>query len=577
MPNPKTDKLDFPRLTPALLEHYRTAATGPVDFIQDQCVIRNALDGGRSWIRPALTDLQRRVILDTHAPDAERYHTMLLSWSRKMGKTIIASLLWVYRVVCRPNELVLLGGPTRDAATELAFTACCEVFDRNRELAKAVGAGVQKRTIFIRATGSEIRAVSKTLGANAGADWTVVHVDELWAFTTTELVEHFRVLTTPSPARESPLLCVTSYAPIKGRSTLLEQLLARAKRKEPGLYSSVITGANQIIAACPWISREFLRQMKLTQPAHVFKRVFLNLPVAATTEDDRYMFSRAQIEECTDPLWKRQDRKPEKIVGVVVLGIDFAFKHDGAAIAALVRMQDGTICLIDLAVKHGTRKTPLSASWVSDTVTEMIARYGWVKVVCDPVGITEQIAALKARGIDVTEVSRQGAQLADSLYRAIAGRRLRLYSRAGEVTTADNRRYSLDDELHHLLFDTESRKFGHVGEGTTAGRHFDDRATAIALALQAPELDLANSHAMEVSSWFRPEPQPQRDEWQFIPAGPGSAANPQGQAVLQFFGTRLFGPSGAGTDLLRQSLGDELGTDHARRYAAQAGITRLPF
>jgi hypothetical protein len=571
-----TDKLDFPRLTPALLDHYRTAPTGPVDFIEQQCVIRNALDGGRSWVRPTLTDLQRRVIMDTHAPDAEQYHTMLLSWARKMSKTITASLLWVYRVVCRLNELILLGGPTRDAATELGFTACCEVFDRNPALAKAVGAEVQRRTIFIRATGSEIRAVSKTLGASAGADWTVCHVDELWSFTTPELVEHFRILTTPSPSRHAPLLCVTSYAPIKGRSTPLEQLLARAKRGERGLYASVISGANEIIAGCPWVTRDFLRRMKLTQPAKVFRRVFLNKPVADTAEDDRYMFSRAQIEECTDPLWRRQDHKPDKSTGIVVIGVDFAFKHDAAAVAALARIQDGTIALLDLVVRHGTRKTPLAASWVSDTVLEMISRYGFVKVVCDPTGLIEVIAKLKARGIDVVEISRHGTQLADALYRAIAGRRLRLYPRAGEVTTADDRRYTLDDELHHLTFDTESRKFGHVGEGTSPGRHFDDRTTAIALALQAPELDLANSQSIEATSWFRPDPQPAKDEWTFIPAGPGSVAAAN-QGVLQFFGGRLFGPGGAGADVLRQSLGDELGTDHARRYAAQAGVTRTPF
>src|SRR5438128_1725756 len=175
------DKLEFPALTRERLEQYRAAPTGPVDFIEEQTVCRDAMSGGRTWIRPLLTHLQRQVVLDVLTAQNPP-HTMLLSWARKMAKTWLASAMWTYKVCCFPNELVLLAGPTRDAARELAYTSIVDTFTRNTALAKGVGVEILKGTIRVRATGSEVRAVSRTLGAQAGADWSICHCDELWSF-----------------------------------------------------------------------------------------------------------------------------------------------------------------------------------------------------------------------------------------------------------------------------------------------------------------------------------------------------------------------------------------------------------
>ena len=79
--------LAFPKFDRAALERYRG---DPVAFIEEQCVIRNAMDGGRSWVRPVLTPLQREVVNDvltTRDKSGDSlYTTMLLSWARKMGR-----------------------------------------------------------------------------------------------------------------------------------------------------------------------------------------------------------------------------------------------------------------------------------------------------------------------------------------------------------------------------------------------------------------------------------------------------------------------------------------------------------
>lgn len=503
------EEIKFPRPTKALIEEYRT---DPVRFIEEQCVLRNAHDGGRTWIRPTLYHLQRQVVTDVLTTMDDHgnpyYTTMLLSWARKMSKTILAAMMWVQKVVCNRNELILIACPTKTAATELAFTSICDVFNRNKNLAIAAGVVITKSNIKIQATESEIRATSSSLGAQAGADWTVCHVDELWAFDNKKLTEYYNTVTTPSPSRVSPLLCVTSYAPIVGRSLLLEKLIARSKKNEPKFYASIVSGVKQITENCPWITEEFLRQMKRTQPPKVFHRVFLNKPTPDIDDEDRYMFSRGQVSSVVDMSWSAQNSRPSDAIGPVVLGIDFAAKHDAAVVSALSRMkpmakrEDGEnaqlanscyIALLEMLVKHGSKKEPLAAQWVVEKVKEMAGRFGRVKIFLDPTGLTDQVFILRNLGFDVVEVNRKGIPLADALYRAISGQRIRLFRHAGMVKTFDGRDYSFEDELHNLMLDTDTQKMWHNGEGVKQGRHWDDRCTSIALALQSPELDLGNT------------------------------------------------------------------------------------
>jgi hypothetical protein len=289
---------------------------------------------------------------------------------------------------------------------------------------------------------------------------------------------------------------VTSYAPIQGRSRLLETLMKRASHKEPKFYSSIISGVEAVTAACPWITKEKLAHMKRTQPPHVFKRVFLNKITADDGEHDFYLFSRTQLADITDMGWSVQTKRPPDAVGITVLGVDFGAKHDAAVVTALTRMKDRTIALLDMVAKHGTRKDPLPGNWVIDTVLDMVAKFGRVKIVVDPVGLTDQIVALRTRGFDVVECSHKGPQVTDALWRAVSGRRIRIYSHAGETEIYDGRQYSLDDELRSVMIDNDTRKMFHKGECTEPGRHYDDRVTSIGLALQAPELDLGNTQSI---------------------------------------------------------------------------------
>jgi hypothetical protein len=238
------------------------------------------------------------------------------------------------------------------------------------------------------------------------------------------------------------------------------------------------------------------------------------------------------VQDCIDLTWCRQLCRPADVYGLPVIGVDFASKHDAAAVACLARVGD-IIALLDMAVKHGTKSEPLPASWVTETVLDFVSRFGRCKIVCDPLGLADAIAELKARGFEVTEACRRGPEIADRLYRAIAGRKIRLYRGAGLVTTFDSREYALEHELHNLHFDAENYRIGHVGEGAQAGRHFDDRCTAIGLALQADDLDLTATATLTADALSR---------W-MTPPEPGSIA------ALESSSGRIFGSAGRLWDL----------------------------
>jgi hypothetical protein len=460
------------------------------------------MDGGKTWIRPILTDLHRRVVTDiltTMDEQGDPLYTMaLLCWARKMSKTVLAALMWIWRVCCQPNELVLLAGPTKDAVEGLAFKTVVNVFDRNKGLSDAAKVTHVKGTVTIKATRSEIRAVSSSFGGQAGADWSVCHVDELSYFVDPKMMEFYNIVTTPSLSRISPLTCITSYAPIKGRSLALEKLFAKAQNPNcpKRFYASIIQGEDQIIATTPWITKEKLAQAKETVAPHIYRRLYLNKPTADVDEEDHYFFSRQQINDIIDMGWSRQLSRPKDATGIVICGVDFAHKHDASSVCAMSRMKDRTISLLDMEVKHGSKETPLPGQWVVDTVVAMANRFGRIKIMADPTGITDQIVDLRKRGFEVVEVNRKSVPIADFLYNAVSGRRIRIYKDAGTVETFDKRQYSLEDEFHNILFDNDKRIIKHIGEGIHPGRHYDDRITTIGLCLQAPELQLVNTEAI---------------------------------------------------------------------------------
>jgi hypothetical protein len=252
---------------------------------------------------------------------------------------------------------------------------------------------------------------------------------------------------------------------------------------------------------------------------------------------------------------------------VVVVGVDFAPKHDAAAIAAIVRMKDMTAALLDLIVRHGSRKSPLPADWVTETILGLVSRYGMVKIMADPLGILDQLTALRLRGLPVIECNRKGPQIADRLYRAIGGRRLRLYHDAGVVETFDGRRYGLTDELSNLQLDTETGKIGHFGEGTQPGRNYDDRCTAIGLALQAPELDVTGIiQGVPVAAILPPQ------------AEHGVATHAAHQLPVQVFarGTGPIMPGGMRPQI-DIATGMLPGFSPASPHAANCGFSKRPF
>lgn len=504
--------IEFPKLTPALFDAYRQ---DPILFIESQTIVQNALDGGKSWIRPVLTPLQREVTTAVLMRRDEQgdplYTTALISWARKQSKTILAGLWWNWKICCQRNELILISGPTKYAAEGLAFKTSIAIFERNKALAKAVGVNPVKDTIEIKMTNSELRAVSSSFGAQAGADWSASHVDELSFFVDKKMLDFYSIVTTPSLARINPLVCVTSYAPIEGKSTALEDLWRKAHLApdhpdyDPRFYSSIVQGEADIIATTPWITAEKLKQAKRSVQPHIYRRIYLNKPTREMDDKDRYAYSSEQISDVIDQTWSRQDTRPggpepgRTLIGQAIVGIDFAAKHDAAVLAVLGKMKDRTIALLDMLVRHGSKEAPLKGDWVVEQIEEIAKRFGRPKIICDPTMLTDQIVTLRLRGYEVVELNRKGPTIAQFLYGAISQRRVRFYPRAGEVHTFDGRDYALEDELHHLLYDQDTLKMSHFGEAHQKGRHYDDRCTALGLALNSTELML--EHTTEINAF----------------------------------------------------------------------------
>lgn len=502
-------EFDFPKLTPALFDAYRQ---DPILFIESQAVVQNALDGGKTWIRPVLTPLQREVttavLMRKDENGDQFYTTALLSWARKMSKTILAGLWWNWKICCQRNELILISGPTKYAAEGLAFKTSVAIFDRNPALARAVGANPIQDTIEIKGTNSELRAVSSSFGAQAGADWSCSHVDELSFFCDKKMLDFYAIVTTPSLARINPLVCVTSYAPIEGKSTALEDLWRKAYLSpedpdyDPRFYSNIVQGEPNIIATTPWITAEKLAQAKRSVQPHIYRRIYLNKPTREMDDKDRYAYSGKQIADVIDKTWSRQETRPcgpepnKTLIGQIIAGIDFAGKHDAAVVAVVGKMADRTLALLDLIVAHGSKESPLNAGWAVVKLNDVARRFGRPKVMADPSLLTDQIVELRALGYEVVELNRRGPTIAQFLWGAISGRRIRFYPRAGEVRIFDGRDYALEDELHHLLFDQDTLKMSHFGEAHQKGRHYDDRCTAIGQALNAPELMLEHTTEM---------------------------------------------------------------------------------
>lgn len=368
----------------------------------------------------------------------------VLACGRRWGKTdacaaqIVASLFEP-----SPTRHILVA-PTQDQANLL--------FERVLELYEAIeGAAKPKvrRTPYPRATFGEHRLTARSghiARALRGNEATHIVVDEA-AFVPESLVTDVIM---PMLATTDGFLTLISTPNGRNHFWRFFQL---GLAEQHGFWSR--TGPS---SESPLVSQRFLD----IQRSIVSDRVYRIEYEAEFVDSDQQFFRTEAIEQCV------VDRLPE-IDGPIVIGVDWARKHDATAVAVL-RGTKARAVLLEAYLVH-------EAAWESlaDRVARMIKRHPGAIVLTDQTGVGDPMLEMLRRRLPDTPVS---GLMFDNQVKTQMAFDLQAMFEHGRLSTLPNQ--ELQRELQY--YEMTQNDLGHYKFGAPQGLH-DDLVTALMLAV----------------------------------------------------------------------------------------------
>lgn len=301
-----------------------------------------------------LFDFQRDILDFMFTPNERGdlpFRTYIYSCPKKGGKTALNSLVCAWfgfallPALGMPDEIIMAANSKEHSAGRVFQGVRYAILHEPLLRGECNERDIGQWKIKTKA-GIEFKAIASDAGTAAGANFSLVSFDELWAMTT----EGDRMLyeeLTPVPTKRNSCRFISTYAGIPGESEELEELYHKAvdklesefgqgERVHPNLPLYVNREASICAywdheARLPWHTPEYLAQQRATLRPHAYKRLWENRWTAGEDGIDPLDWN-ACVRRGNELGWTKETAwKPDKRIRLAV-GIDASMKKDRSAV-----------------------------------------------------------------------------------------------------------------------------------------------------------------------------------------------------------------------------------------------------
>lgn len=277
--------------------------------------------------------------------------TYIWSCPKKSGKTMMNALVcgWFMFVLLpfwQMEDEIIIAANSKDHAAGRVFKALRYAI-LNEPLLRAECLDREIGNWKIKTKkGIECQAVASEAGTVAGASFSLVSFDELWAYTTEGERQLYEELT-PIPTKDNSCRFISTYAGVPGKSNELEELWKKAVKngecvdKELQLYrhdKAKIYAYWDEVPRLPWHTPEYLEEQRASLRPFAYQRLWQNQWTAGDDGLDMDEWD-ACVKEGDRLGWTRTEaQKPNQNLYLTV-GVDASIVKDRSAVVTCFRKQ----------------------------------------------------------------------------------------------------------------------------------------------------------------------------------------------------------------------------------------------
>ncbi|MGO4722986.1 MULTISPECIES: terminase large subunit domain-containing protein [unclassified Inquilinus] len=322
--------------TAAQIERWRHGSAGFFAWLDDTKPMIPSEKGGYEPYAVPNDEVRQEIKNALDGP----YSTIVLSWPRRHGKTIVAGLIITWRFLTRKTQTIAMVANSEKQATDTAFRTVKTILEQTPFTKSMIIDGVLKigaERIDYATVGNTITGYPASAAALYGKKLSVAQISELHAAKTDEV---FQTLASSTIDTEDGLVIVDST--VGPTSSPLHGLYQIAQRgADPSLYFSYISYrdlADAIARGPRWIKAERLRSRAAQMLPAIFGTQHLNLWGSASNA----LFTADVIKRCRDSYALDVKAVTAGAAHVVGAGLDraygFSLHGDATVSTAVLKM-----------------------------------------------------------------------------------------------------------------------------------------------------------------------------------------------------------------------------------------------
>lgn len=372
----------------------------PIEFIQHHFYVIE--ERKRMELMPFQLD-----ILNDLFKTEPRPNMALIGQPKKTGKSTLAAAIALYYLITKPFAEVYLLASDIDQTQFVCFDKLIKSIRMNPQLrnkCKIKGKSIEYQD-------SVVRIVAPNTSV-AGINPSLIIAEELWDWTTVEQRRAWDELTN-IPTREDNLNYCTSYAGFSDNedSVLwdlynagMKQAEGRMEKDERYLFRWY---GEELYEQVPYVKKTYLPQQykrDLSGGKNKYRRLHRNEWVSS----EEAFITVEELDVCTHS----GHRRGQAFEDEVIIGLDVGYRHDCTALAALGRIDDNTLALIDHAIFTPPPGGTLDLEKTfEDLLTVWAKQYKIAECRFDPYQAIRSAAEMRKKSITMTEYPQTPANL----------------------------------------------------------------------------------------------------------------------------------------------------------------------
>jgi phage terminase large subunit-like protein len=333
-----------------------------------------------------------------------KYPEQCIGWIKKTGKTGTAAMHGL-------TTLLVYGGRYAEGyciaadlqqAQERVFgeikriCECSPLLRRECEITAS-------RILFPQ-MGASVTALAGDYASAAGAHPTWVSADEVWTIINERGLRLFEEMA-PVPTQQISCRLITTHAGFSGESTLLEELHAKGMSL-PEIAPNLHAGGGMLftwrhVPLAPWQTQEWLDEKRATTRPLRYLQQYENRIVSP----EGSFITGAMFDRTIKPVPDSGNAPLE-----IFVGVDAAYLHDNAAVAAVTVEKNGNIRLVYFKIFKPSPSNPLNfETTIVETLLDLKKRYRVRLVYVDPTQMVSIMQRLQKTGLKIEELVQNPA------------------------------------------------------------------------------------------------------------------------------------------------------------------------